>query len=440
MEFIDIPAALALTPDQWSLLENFILLREEPFEQLPHLCQMEEKNVRRVIPALLKKGLVREVPADRGKKYTITKELTGAISRTASRHTERLDVEIKLLERILYLKDHSFITVTGSREIRNSPLLIPEINRYCTEYLPSLEVNIGSCCNFNCLYCCVGHEKKHARPLKDITDDILYGKKNGIEKISFSGGEPTIHPDLFALIKFSKDLGFRQILIATNGARLSSAGYLESLISCGATGFGISFDACEKELSERLWRSPSYELVREGLERVLHLPDVPLKVWTTVTAQNYRTLPELARYLVRVGKKARHRFFPFLEIVCPEENAWENRHSLVPRFTDVVPFVKEALRICHAAGIPMTYGSFPLCLFKGMEKYCMEIHAMPFRLYRTGSGPVFDRLFLDLIRRVKAPQCRHCCFYRECVGVSRGYAQLYGMNELKPIRKKVPAI
>ena len=41
------------------------------------------------------------------------------------------------------------------------------------------------------------------------------------EVIQFSGGEPTIHPQLPEMIQAAKDRGIRQVMINTNGVRLA---------------------------------------------------------------------------------------------------------------------------------------------------------------------------------------------------------------------------
>ncbi len=54
---------------------------------------------------------------------------------------------------------------------------------------------------------------------KTITHFINQG---GIEEISISGGEPFLHPDLFEMVKFSKDNGIRTVIF-TSGIKRASA-------------------------------------------------------------------------------------------------------------------------------------------------------------------------------------------------------------------------
>ena len=46
-------------------------------------------------------------------------------------------------------------------------------------------------------------------------------KPNPVNAIQFSGGEPTIHPKIIGLIHYAKNIGFKSILIATNGVKIT---------------------------------------------------------------------------------------------------------------------------------------------------------------------------------------------------------------------------
>jgi len=73
-------------------------------------------------------------------------------------------------------------------------------------------------CNFACPFC------HNSRLVKDVEDDIkiteilefLTKRKNMLDSVCISGGEPTLHPDLPDFIKKIKDLGYI-IKLDTNG-------------------------------------------------------------------------------------------------------------------------------------------------------------------------------------------------------------------------------
>ena len=78
--------------------------------------------------------------------------------------------------------------------------------------------NITARCNQNCLYC---HRFLNVRELnyeenKQILDNLI---RDGVTHITWTGGEALLYPDLYKLIKFSKENGVYNRVI-TNGKLL----------------------------------------------------------------------------------------------------------------------------------------------------------------------------------------------------------------------------
>ena len=76
-------------------------------------------------------------------------------------------------------------------------------------------------CPNNCRFCssCAGMDKDTMISYDTFVRAINHFMNiGGIEEISFSGGEPFLHPNLFEMIKYCKDLGIRVVLF-TSGVR-----------------------------------------------------------------------------------------------------------------------------------------------------------------------------------------------------------------------------
>lgn len=90
---------------------------------------------------------------------------------------------------------------------------------------------LGRFCNYNCSYCWpyASSRKKDHRPYSLITENIDEIKKQARERgfnsfhFSFSGGEPTFHPDYLKIIKYyaedSKNSNFQSCHMTTNLSR-----------------------------------------------------------------------------------------------------------------------------------------------------------------------------------------------------------------------------
>ena len=108
------------------------------------------------------------------------------------------------------------------------------------EFYPGYMVDVTGLCNLQCKYCY--HDNSGGnRPVDDILRDI----DDNIDKapILLTGGEPTLHPQLFDILDGTKGI---ETWILTNGVKLSDKDYLEELTNHGVLygnilSIGLSF-------------------------------------------------------------------------------------------------------------------------------------------------------------------------------------------------------
>lgn len=433
MEFLEIPRHLGLDAEPWSLLVGFFMFREEPRSRLPHLCQMDDPQVDRALSALRDAGLAVSRIADGTERWSL-RPLAQWLSHDvpAGRDPDRWAMEAEELRRLYDLRGFPRVTVVANREIRDRKRMIPEVMRYATTTQPAVDLRVGTRCNLNCSYCLLGHEDRYIRPAAEVAADLALGRERDLEKVSFTGGEPTLHPELPRLISVARKMGYREVVLVTNGLTLSIPGVLDRLVSAGVTAVGISFDTPDRATAESLWKVDALDRVLAAFEAVGRHPRLPLGSIAVVTRPTLPQLPDLARFFADLNDRIENLFVPNLDFVMPEENAWIHRDALVPRLSDAAPAVMEALSIAHARGLPMTFRGFPPCLLPGFEAWSYDRYMTIFQLVRTPEGIVFDRSAIDVLR-TKAPCCRRCIHYRECTGVSRSYANLFGLSELSPV-------
>lgn len=110
------------------------------------------------------------------------------------------------------------------------------------------EIIITEYCNFKCPYCrglssdIYGQKAKKQLSLEEVKRIIDLWSEKGLKNIRFSGGEPTIHPDLISMVEYAKDLGVSRIAISTNGS--ASLELYQKLLNAGVNDFSVSLDAC----------------------------------------------------------------------------------------------------------------------------------------------------------------------------------------------------
>ncbi len=74
-------------------------------------------------------------------------------------------------------------------------------------------------CNLRCRHCYVGDNlAPHTHALfHQVTDTLYKCYQQGARKVTFLGGEPTLHPNYADILAIACEIGYRQIIVDTNG-------------------------------------------------------------------------------------------------------------------------------------------------------------------------------------------------------------------------------
>jgi radical SAM protein with 4Fe4S-binding SPASM domain len=126
-------------------------------------------------------------------------------------------------------------------------------------------------CNNNCSHCYnePGRRAMPSMPTEDWRRVLDRLWSIGVPYVIFTGGEPTLHPDLIELIAYAESLG--QITgLNTNGRRLSEPGFAEDLVRAGCDHAQITLASQRPELHDRIVGAPgAFAETVEGIRRAL---------------------------------------------------------------------------------------------------------------------------------------------------------------------------
>lgn len=245
----------------------------------------------------------------------------------------------------------------------------------------------------------------------------------------FTGGEPTIHPDLIECVRFARLLGYREIQIQSNGRNFAKRAYVEELIAAGVTEFGPSIHGFRAETHDRLVHAlGAWDDVIAGI-RILRELGQFIVINSVITSDNFREMPALASLLVRLGVNQYQ--FAFVHILGTADRYKER---IVPRKSEIMPYVRKALDVGREAGVICMTEAIPFCLMQGYEWAIAEYNFMPettvidaeFRMdsyadYRWTEG------------KAKRAECKTCSKNTICEGPWKEYPEIYGWNEFIPI-------
>ncbi len=296
-----------------------------------------------------------------------------------------------------------------------------------------LDLKVGFSCNNNCVFCAQAHRRDQGdNNFDEIINNLKDGYRDGAREVVFTGGEPTIREDIFRLVSEAKKIGFENIQIQTNGRMFYYKEFAEKLIRAGATEFSPALHGPDKKTHEKGTRAKgSFEQTLKGIKNLKEL-DAYVITNTVINKYNYKKLPETVELLMDIGVDQFQ-----LAFVHPCGNAGKNFEEVVPKKSDVEPYVHRALNLAeehpHQVKNKMVE-AYPYCFMRGYEKFVSQLY-MPNADIRGQENVIKDH---DRIRveheKVKAEKCKECKFFDVCEGPWKEYPQYYGFGEFEPVR------
>ncbi len=303
------------------------------------------------------------------------------------------------------------------------------MNRYETMHnnKPKLiwDIRLGYSCNSDCLFCVAATSRNLPdRTTKEVKHELRTGIQHNAKRVLFLGGELTIRPDIIEIVQYARDVGFKEIMLPSNGRMFSNKNFTDEIINAGLTELWISIHSHIEEIADYLsQRQGSFKETVQGIKNVLDY-DVYLGTNTLITKQNYQSLPEIVDFLADLGVSREQ-----LRSMRPVGNAYKNFYLVCPRLKEISPFVCRALELGIKRGLKMDVEAYPRCFVRGYEHCIFEMPPMEIRdigYIREGRYMAYNREG-DSIRkrdRRKGPYCHECKYDSICLGIWKQYVEL----------------
>ncbi|MBI4569823.1 MAG: radical SAM protein [Planctomycetes bacterium] len=283
-------------------------------------------------------------------------------------------------------------------------------------------VRLGLACNERCWFCNVppgSPGEENFVPAERVREELARLGRAGVREVSLSGGEPTLRPDLPALVAAARAAGIPGVQIQTNGLALTPES-IAALKNAGLTSVFFALHSHRPEVHDALTEVPgSWARTVAAMEAA---GDAGLQVQANIVLvpENVRDLPEFVRFV-----RAR---FPALvclsvAIVQPHGRAREHPDRLLSPVDAAEPF-RLARREAERVGLALDnhYCSLPLCcLDREGAREAMEfrenrrLRALPGRL---AAHPRIAAIFQD---KTHGAPCRECVTRTFCNGLWREY-------------------
>lgn len=293
-----------------------------------------------------------------------------------------------------------------------------------------IDLKIGFQCNNKCHFCVQGEKRGSFgnKPYELIKKEIDEAK-NYANDMVLTGGEATMHKHFFGIISYAKLAGFRHITIQTNGRMFAYKDFCVKTVISGASEFCMAVHGCDANTHDSLTNCPgSFNQVKKG---IINLKNIGVRVVTNtvITTLNFRTLPKIAELLVALGVDQFQFAFPHIS-----GSAWDNRSWLIPKKTQVMPYVIDGLKIGLDNKKTVMTEAIPYCFMKGYENLIAENIIPETKIFDAGFTVDSYEQYRKMKGKVKHKKCRKCSCFQICEGPWKEYPEIFGWGEFVPLK------
>ncbi len=265
-----------------------------------------------------------------------------------------------------------------------------------------LIVNVTYVCNNHCTFCAVGTRTQlHGHPERQREHLAKY-RKAGVTMVDFDGGEPTLNPELVALVRYARAIGYERINVTTNGRLCFYEDFARKLVQSGLTTLLFSVHGADAQThAAQVGVAEAFEQTVGGIRNaVKHAPPgVELGMNITITKGNWEKLEDVAALAFELGLR------------------WLNIQFLTPfgRATSwVAPDTEAAAKVAMGVidrwqdRLKLQVINLPFCFMPGYERFMSGDMAKLARHMVFVNNETVNLAQYLAERRVRKPVCASC--------------------------------
>jgi MoaA/NifB/PqqE/SkfB family radical SAM enzyme len=224
-------------------------------------------------------------------------------------------------------------------------------------------MNVTYKCNNRCTFCAVGTRTQIDGNFARQRELLEKYRRLGVTLLDLDGGEPTLNPRLFAIIRLARRLGYDKVNVTTNGRMAAYPEYAQKLVESGATSLLFSIHGPNRAIHAANVGVPeAFDQTLEGIDNVRAAapPELELGANVTLTLSNHKHLGEIAALVYEHGLR------------------WLNIQFLTPfgrATTTINPDTQEAARIAMTVidawkdRMKLCIVNLPWCFMPGYEAF-----------------------------------------------------------------------
>ena len=277
-------------------------------------------------------------------------------------------------------------------------------------------VRVNFHCNQACSFCFVSTHLPAAGE-DDVEAAIRAAGARG-SHIVLSGGEPTLNRRLRDYVQLAREASGEPPTLQTNAIRLDDRALVDALVAAGLGQAFVSLHGATAEISDAITEAPgTFGRTVNGIDNLV-AAGIPVVLNFVICAANRAETPAFVRLVAARWPAARINF----SFVAASTDLVPRDRRLIPRYSEVLPALADAVADAERLGVTLT----------GFESMCgLPLCLVPQALDHLHLGDVPAELARGEFLHTDA--CDACRHRTSCWGIRRGYADLYGTEELRAI-------
>jgi MoaA/NifB/PqqE/SkfB family radical SAM enzyme len=293
-------------------------------------------------------------------------------------------------------------------------------------------IKVGYGCNDHCTFCHTLDVRHIDAEAAEVHRKIDRAKELGHTMVVLSGGEPTIRPELLRWAAHAAELDMDFGLV-TNGRMLSYPALVDQLCERRLRYVYLSLHGGTAKVHDLMVRSAAFD-ESYGAIGVLSGRGLDLTVNCVITRQNVDHLRGVVDAVLPYRDLTLN-----LSMVEPKGGGARLFEHLMPRVSYVAERVRDAILYGRERAGPdgprFAHGGLPLCLMGGTEETFGDLKSHRFAtMIEVGEPDFFP---VDDLNKVKPDAtCRGCSLSGPCPGLYRGYHEIHGEGELRPVHDR----
>lgn len=296
-----------------------------------------------------------------------------------------------------------------------------------------LDVIVGYDCNLWCDYCTITAEmRRRALGGREVATELARGRRQGYDRVSFTGGEPTIRPDLLPLVRRARELGYVDVKVQSNGLLWAEPANVERAVDAGVTTFHVSVHAHRADAYERMVARPGTHASMERGLRELCARGLDPTADLILASATHAHAPEAIDWLADRGV----RRVQLWSVSLTDGN--RDRFETMPTMTATLPSVRAAFARGDARGVEVRTLHLPRCLLGADADRALDPGAGRVRVVTPEA--TFELRDSKLTPRVHVSACDGCPHRDACPGVRPDYLERFGDAEVAGARGQAPSL